>query len=859
MRVTDTVQHGLVDRGGELGGQLLIELDRLTGLRGVLLEFAYLVEDAFELALVVAECVLGFLERDVSTTDERFGVALADAALGVDHVVHRRLRHRGVVALVVTATAVADHVDDDVLVELLTEVHCQLCDPGTGLGIVAVDVEDRRGDHLRHIGAVLGRTRELRRGGEADLVVDDDVHGAAGAVAPQIGQVQRLGDDALACECGVSVQHQRQNGVAALAGALVQQVLLGANEAFENRVDGFEVRRVRGERDLDVVVTEHLDVRALGTEVILHVAGAVRSGRVHVALELGEDLRVGLADDVGEHVQAAAVRHTDDDLVEGVFGALVDDGVHHRDDRLGTFEREPLLPDVLGLQERLERLGGVELAQDVLLLCHSRFDVLGFDAFLQPRDLLGLEDVGVLDADVAAVRVAQNAEHVPQLHLVLAVESADLELAVEVPQREVVADHVEVRVHPEFVLGELQRIRVGHQVTAVAVRSDELEHAGVLVDRALGQILAPANGLVGDLQRVEQLVVELVADQQVVDRLEEIARLRTLNDAVVVRRGQRHELADAELGETLVAGSLELCRVLHRTCADDRSLTVHQTRHRVHGSDSTGVGQRDCDALEVLTGELAVARTTHDVLVRVVELREREVLRVLDGGDDEGTVAVLAGQVDRETEVDRCRSDCVRLAVDLGEVAVHVRERLDGLHDGVAEQVRERDLAAAGASEMVVDHETVVDHELGRDRTDAGRGRNLQRGGHVLRHRCSSAAQNLARLLAELGCGGLCGSGLRRCCLLLGRLGGGRLRGLGLGSGGFRSCLGCCGLRRVGLVGSRSGRLGWWRGRCGRRGLGRAAVRGCAVTGSTVGSGGLVGRCIGVVTGQKLVPARVDG
>ena len=43
-----------------------------------------------------------------------------------------------------------------------------------------------------------------------------------------------------------------------------------------------------------------------------------------VALELAEDLRVGLADDVGQHVEAAAVRHADDHLVEAVLGALVD-------------------------------------------------------------------------------------------------------------------------------------------------------------------------------------------------------------------------------------------------------------------------------------------------------------------------------------------------------------------------------------------------------------------------------------------------------------------------------------------------------------------------------------------------------
>ena len=55
------------------------------------------------------------------------------------------------------------------------------------------------------------------------------------------------------------------------------------------------------------------------------------------------------------------------------------------------------------------------------------------------RALLGVGDVQVLDADPAAVRVAQHAEDVAQLHQLLAGEAADRELAVEVPQRQPVA------------------------------------------------------------------------------------------------------------------------------------------------------------------------------------------------------------------------------------------------------------------------------------------------------------------------------------------------------------------------------------------------------------------------------------
>ena len=54
----------------------------------------------------------------------------------------------------------------------------------------------------------------LGRRGEADLVVDDDVERAAGGVAVELAQVERLLHDALAGERGVAVDQQRHACVA---------------------------------------------------------------------------------------------------------------------------------------------------------------------------------------------------------------------------------------------------------------------------------------------------------------------------------------------------------------------------------------------------------------------------------------------------------------------------------------------------------------------------------------------------------------------------------------------------------------------------------------------------------------------
>ena len=94
------------------------------------------------------------------------------------------------------------------------------------------------------------------------------MHGAAGAVAAQLGEVEGLGDDTLTGECRVPVEQDRQDREG-LTGE-VEAVLLGAHDALEDRVDSLEVAGVGGEVDLGrgPVLPDEL---ALGAEVILNI------------------------------------------------------------------------------------------------------------------------------------------------------------------------------------------------------------------------------------------------------------------------------------------------------------------------------------------------------------------------------------------------------------------------------------------------------------------------------------------------------------------------------------------------------------------------------------------------------------
>ena len=71
-----------------------------------------------------------------------------------DRLVHPRLRQRGFVAFVMAMTAVAKHVDDDVLAELLSEFVREPDRADARFGVIAVDVKDRRLHGLRGVGGI---------------------------------------------------------------------------------------------------------------------------------------------------------------------------------------------------------------------------------------------------------------------------------------------------------------------------------------------------------------------------------------------------------------------------------------------------------------------------------------------------------------------------------------------------------------------------------------------------------------------------------------------------------------------------------------------------------------------------------
>ena len=156
--------------------------------------------------------------------------------------VHHRLGQCRVVAFVMAPFSEADHIDHNVFMEFLTVIQRGLDSETYAFRIVAVDVDNRSGNHFRHVGTMHRRACIAQVGcGKADLVVDNDVNRTAGGVASCFGQIERCLVDTQADECRIAVNQYGQHFVAAV---LTVAALFGARRTFDYGIDDFQVGRV---------------------------------------------------------------------------------------------------------------------------------------------------------------------------------------------------------------------------------------------------------------------------------------------------------------------------------------------------------------------------------------------------------------------------------------------------------------------------------------------------------------------------------------------------------------------------------------------------------------------------------------
>ena len=311
--------------------------------------------------------------------------------------------------------AVAVDIDHDIAAEFLAELES---DPGhfdDCQGILAIHMENRGVDDLGDVGAIGRRAGIHRQGGEADLVVDDEVNGAAGFVAGQLGHIEGLGHDALADERGVAVNEEGEDFLP--RGGVLENALTGAGLALNNRIDRLEVAGVCGHADFHRRSAGKL-AGALVTEVVFHIAilAAAEFLGIEEVLELPENHARGFFDEIGKNIEAAAVGHAHDDFEHARGGAVLENRVEGDHERLAAFEGEAFLTDEFRVDERLESFGLVERLQHAAVeggVVAVRSGAV-FHAAHHPLADLAVMDVLELRAERGAVGFAERFDHLAE-------------------------------------------------------------------------------------------------------------------------------------------------------------------------------------------------------------------------------------------------------------------------------------------------------------------------------------------------------------------------------------------------------------------------------------------------------------
>src|SRR5260370_8799690 len=168
-------------------------------------------------------------------------------------------------------------------------------------------------------------------------------------------------------------------------------------------------------------------------------------GRRRAAFKFVENCPMRLRQDVGKHVEPAAMGHAERDVLHAKRAAALDDLLERRNHRFRAVQPEPLGASEFEVAELLEPFGLDQLVEDCSLALAGEGDLLvgSLYAFLNPAFLLGIGDMHKFDAERLAVGALENGHDLPQRAEFQPEDAIKEYLAVVVRTAEAVAARIE--------------------------------------------------------------------------------------------------------------------------------------------------------------------------------------------------------------------------------------------------------------------------------------------------------------------------------------------------------------------------------------------------------------------------------
>src|SRR3984893_10080787 len=130
-------------------------------------------------------------------------------------------------------------------------------------------------------------------------------------------------------------------------------------------------------------------------------------------LEFIENRPVRLPHDLGKDIEAATVRHAEDDVLDAQGAAALDNLLQRRNHGFAAVETEALRARVFDLEELLESLRLDKLVEHRALAFLGELNFLAgaFDPLIKPAIFIGIGDMHELDPYGAAIGAAQDLQH----------------------------------------------------------------------------------------------------------------------------------------------------------------------------------------------------------------------------------------------------------------------------------------------------------------------------------------------------------------------------------------------------------------------------------------------------------------
>ena len=141
-------------------------------------------------------------------------------------------------------------------------------------------------------------------GRETDLIIDDDVYRSTCMKTTGLGHLKSFHDHPLTRECRIAMDHERDHKIARVVPA---PILARPNRSLNDRADDFEMRRVESQGHV------HFSANSLnvGRESLVVFDVSCPIPFRCFSVELIEQVRRLLSEDVNQDIQPTSMRHAD--------------------------------------------------------------------------------------------------------------------------------------------------------------------------------------------------------------------------------------------------------------------------------------------------------------------------------------------------------------------------------------------------------------------------------------------------------------------------------------------------------------------------------------------------------------------